>query len=176
MRRPSNIDWVHRTVGKMRTAMPDLCVRTTFIVGYPGETDAEFDALLTFVDEMQFDRVGVFTYSHEPGTPSGDMPNQVPEDVKEARRDALMARQQQISLVRNQSQVGKTLVTLIEGHDRDKEMSFGRSYRDAPEVDGLVILEGTVPIGEMVPVKIDGALDYDLTGHVPVTQPLLMPS
>jgi len=174
MRRPSNIDWVHRTIGKMRTAMPDLCVRTTYIVGYPGETDAEFDNLVSFTREMQFDRVGVFTYSYEADSPSGALPDQVPEDVKEQRRDALMQVQQQISLVRNQQFVGKTMTTLIEGHDRDNEMSVGRTYRDAPEVDGLVIIEGHVPVGEMVPVKINGALEYDLTGSVQIEQPQIV--
>jgi ribosomal protein S12 methylthiotransferase len=172
MRRPSNLDWVHRTIAKMRAAMPDLCVRTTFIVGYPGETEEEFQALLDFVDEMQFDRVGVFTYSHEPGTPSGALPGQVDEQAKEARRDALMLKQQQISLARNQRMVGQTLKTLIEGHD--KGLSFGRTYRDAPEVDGLVIVDGTLPVGEMVPVHIDGALEYDLTGSVRTEQPLIV--
>jgi ribosomal protein S12 methylthiotransferase len=172
MRRPSNLDWVHRTIAKMRSAMPDLCVRTTFIVGYPGETEEEFQVLLDFVDEMQFDRVGVFTYSHEPGTPSGVLPGQVDEKVKEARRDALMLKQQQISLARNQCMVGQTLTTLIEGHD--KGLSFGRTYRDAPEVDGLVIVDGTLPVGEMVPVHIDGALEYDLTGSVQTEQPLIV--
>jgi ribosomal protein S12 methylthiotransferase len=164
MRRPSNIDWVHRTVAKMRAAMPDLCVRTTFIVGFPGETDEEFKTLMDFTAEMQFDRVGVFTYSYEANTPSGAMPDQVREEVKQARRDALMAQQQQISLSRNQRQVGKTLNTLIEGYD--KGLSFGRTYRDAPEVDGLVIIDGQIPVGEIVPVHIDGALEYDLTGSV----------
>ena len=172
MRRPSNVDWVHRTVAKMRTAIPDLCVRTTFIVGYPGETDEEFQALLDFVDEMQFDRVGVFAYSYEAQTPSGALPDQVAPEVQEARRNALMEKQQQISLARNQRLVGKTLRVLVEGHD--KGLSFGRTYRDAPEVDGLVIVDGTLPIGEMVPVHIDGALEYDLTGSVDTEQPLIV--
>ncbi len=171
MRRPSNLDWVHRTVAKMRSAIPDLCVRTTFIVGYPGETDAEFQALLDFVDEMQFDRVGVFTYSYEAQTPSGALPNQVPPELQQERRNVLMEKQQQISLARNQRLVGKTLPVLIEGHD--KGLSFGRTYRDAPEVDGLVIVDGTLPVGEMVPVHIDGALEYDLTGSVE-TEPSLI--
>lgn len=168
MRRPSNIDWVYKTVGKMRDAMPDLCVRTTFIVGFPGETDDEFDGLMKFVEDMQFDRVGVFTYSFEANTPSGAMPNQIPEDTKLARRDALMAKQQQISLAKNQRFVGKTLTTLIEG--RNDGLSVGRSYRDAPEVDGLIILEGDVPPGEMVPVKITGAMEYDLAGTVELAE------
>jgi ribosomal protein S12 methylthiotransferase len=174
MRRPSNIDWVHKTVGKMRAAMPDLCVRTTFIVGFPGEDETEFNGLVQFVDEMQFDRVGVFTYSYEADTPSGAMPDQVPQEVAEARRDALMLRQQQISLARNQRLVGKTLTTLIEGVDKKKNISVGRSYRDAPEVDGLVIIDGTVPAGEMIPVKITGAMEYDLTGSVAQEQPLIV--
>jgi ribosomal protein S12 methylthiotransferase len=166
MRRPSNIDWVHNTIGKMRAAMPELCVRTTFIVGYPGETDEEFDGLMRFVDEMQFDRVGVFTYSYEAQTPSGALPGQVPAEVAEARREALMLRQQQISLARNQRLVGKTLPTLIEGVDRKKGVSVGRTYRDAPEVDGLVIIEGALSAGAIAPVKITGAMEYDLTGVV----------
>ncbi len=164
MRRPANVDWVHRTIGRMRAAMPDLCVRTTFIVGFPGETDAEFEALMQFVDEMQFDRVGVFTYSFEPGTPSALLPGQVDEETKQARRDALMRRQQQLSLARNQQFVGRTLTALIEGYDNN--LSFGRTYRDAPEVDGLVLIEGEIPAGRMTPVKITGALEYDLTGVV----------
>lgn len=137
-------------------------MRTTFIVGYPGETDAEFDGLMKFVDDMQFDRVGVFTYSFEANTPSGALPDQVPEDVKNARRDALMSRQQQISLRRNQRLVGKTMMTLIEGSNDG--LTVGRTYRDAPEVDGLVIIEGDIPAGRMTPVKITGAMEYDLTG------------
>ena len=172
MRRPANVDWVHRTIAKMRAAIPDLCVRTTFIVGFPGETDAEFQSLVQFVDEMQFDRVGVFTYSFELGTPSAELPNHVDEDTKQARRDTLMRKQQQISLARNQQFVGKTLTTLIEGHDNN--LSFGRTYRDAPEVDGLVLVEGTLPTGEMAPVKISGALEYDLTGAVEIAQPAVV--
>jgi ribosomal protein S12 methylthiotransferase len=168
MRRPSNIDWVHKTVGKMRAQISDLAVRTTFIVGFPGETEDEFKGLLDFVEEMQFDRVGTFTYSFEADTPSGAMPDQVPAEVAAERRDRLMAKQQQISLSKNQRQVGKTLLTLIEG--QNDGLSVGRTYRDAPEVDGLVIIEGTVPAGEMVPVKITGAMEYDLTGTVALAQ------
>lgn len=171
MRRPSNIDWVHRTVAKMREAMPALAVRTTFIVGYPGETEAEFQSLIDFVEAMRFDRVGVFTYSYEADSPSGALPGQLPEDVKEARRDALMRVQQGISLARNQSFVGQTLQTLVEGSNDG--LSVGRSYRDAPEVDGLVVIDGEVPPGEMVPVKITGAMAYDLTGTVVREQPLI---
>jgi ribosomal protein S12 methylthiotransferase len=128
------------------------------------------------VDDLQFDRVGVFTYSYEADTPSGAMPNQVPAEIAEARRDALMLQQQRISLARNQAMVGRTLTTLIEGVDEKQGLSFGRSFRDAPEVDGLVIIEGIIPPGQMVPVKISGALEYDLTGQpVMNEQALLMP-
>jgi len=164
MRRPSNMDWVYRTLDKLRRAVPEIALRTTFIVGFPGETDAEFDALLRFVEEVQFDRVGVFVYSYEADTPSGRMPNQVPAEVAEARRDLLMRKQQQISLAKNQRLVGQTLTALIEGHDAQQGISVGRTYRDAPEVDGLVLIEETLPVGQMVPVRINSALAYDLIG------------
>jgi ribosomal protein S12 methylthiotransferase len=171
MRRPANVEWVHNTIAKMRTALPDLAIRTTFIVGYPGETEEEFATLLDFVQEMQFDRVGCFTYSFEPGTPSADLPDQVEEAVKEQRRDRLMSAQQPISLSRNQALVGTTLPVLVEGHAEatDEEgsptgqtISVARSYRDAPEIDGYVLIEGELPTGELVPVRITGALVYDL--------------
>lgn len=164
MRRPANVDWVHRTIGKMRAAMPDLAMRSTFIVGYPGETEDEFQTLLDFVAELRFDRVGVFTFSYEPGTESAALGDPVPEDVKQERRDRLMALQQRISLEKNQAQMGKTLPVLIEG--TGDGLSVGRSYRDAPEIDGMVIVDGEVPPGEMVPVLISGAMAYDLSGTV----------
>lgn len=166
MRRPANVDWVHRTVEKMRAAMPDLAIRTTFIVGYPGETEAEFQALLDFVDGLRFDRVGCFTFSYEPGTTSAALGDPVPAEVKAERRERLMQAQQRISLERNQAQVGKTLPVLVDGHGDG--LSIGRTYRDAPEIDGLVIVEGEVPLGEIVPVRITGAMTYDLTGMVEV--------
>ncbi len=167
MRRPANIDWVHKTIGKMRAAMPDLAIRSTFIVGYPGETEDEFQTLLDFVTELEFDRVGAFTFSFEPGTESAALGDPVPEAVKQARRDRLMEAQQRISLKKNQAQIGRTLNVLIEG--QGDGLSIGRSYRDAPEIDGVVIIDGEVPVGEMVPVRISGALAYDLSGTVETT-------
>jgi ribosomal protein S12 methylthiotransferase len=164
MRRPANIDWVHRTIEKMRRQLPDLALRTTFLVGYPGETEREFKTLLDFVAEMRFDRLGAFTFSFEPGTSSEPLGDPVPTEVKEERRDRLMALQQTISLQKNQAMVGRTLQVLIEG--QGDGLSLGRSYRDAPEIDGLVIVEGAAPIGAMVPVRITGALMYDLSGTV----------
>lgn len=166
MRRPANVDWVHRTIETMRRAMPDLALRTTFIVGYPGETEAEFETLLAFVEEMRFDHVGAFTFSFEPGTTSEPLGDPVPPAVKDERRDRLMALQQTISLRKNQSFVGRTLPVLIEG--QGDGLSLGRSYRDAPEIDGMVIVEGEAPVGTMVPVRITGALPYDLSGTVMV--------
>ncbi|MBN1120186.1 MAG: 30S ribosomal protein S12 methylthiotransferase RimO [Anaerolineae bacterium] len=160
MRRPASVEWVVETVGKLRKAMPDIAIRTTFIVGYPGETEAEFDTLVDFVQDMMFDRVGVFTYSFEPNTPSADLPGQIPAEVKEDRYNTLMEIQQAISLQRNQAQIGRTLPILVEGYGDG--ISVGRSYRDAPEIDGVVIVEGQLPVGELVPVRITGAMVYDL--------------
>lgn len=182
MRRPANVEWVHETIGKMRSAMPDLSIRTTFIVGYPGETDEEFDTLVQFVKDMQFDRVGAFTYSYEIGTPSATLPDQVDDDIKIARRDKLMEIQQPISLQRNQAQVGKILPVLIEGHaeveDDDgptgETISLGRSYRDAPEIDGYIMVQGEAPEGEIVPVRITGAMTYDLVGTVDLGSPIVI--
>lgn len=162
MRRPSNIDWVHRTLGKMRAKIPNLAIRTTFIVGYPGETDEEYQALVDFVKEIRFDRVGTFQFSFEPGTTSEPLGDPIPAEVKQARFEQLMELQQGISMQVNQSYVGKTLDVLVEG--RDKGIAIGRSYRDAPEIDGLVFIEGEARIGEIVPVRITGAMAYDLTG------------
>lgn len=164
MRRPANIEWVHSTIAKMRAAMPDLAIRSTFIVGYPGETEEEFQALLDFTAELQFDRVGAFSFSFEPGTTSEELGDPVPPEVKEERKARLMEQQQHISLKKNQSFIGKTLEVLVEG--RGDGLSLGRSYRDAPEIDGMVLVEGDLPLGEMVPVRITGAMAYDLVGTV----------
>jgi ribosomal protein S12 methylthiotransferase len=164
MRRPANVGRTRRLIAALRDAMPDIALRTSFIVGYPGETEAEFEELLGFVAECRFDRVGVFVYSEEEGTPAADLPDPVPEEVKEDRYDRLMALQQEISLARNQAQVGRRVDVLVEGHGDG--LSVGRSYRDAPEIDGMVLLPGELPIGEMVPVRITEAMEYDLVGEV----------
>lgn len=164
MRRPANMDWVHQTLGKMRQMLPELALRTTFIVGYPGETDAEFQTLLDFVQEIRFDKVGAFQFSFEPGTASEPLGDPVPVEVKQARYEQLMLLQQGISLQRNQAQVGRTLDVLMEG--QGDELSLGRSYREAPEVDGMVLIEGKAPLGALLPVKITGAMTYDLTGVI----------
>jgi ribosomal protein S12 methylthiotransferase len=164
MRRPANMDWVHRTLEKMRAAMPDLALRTTLIVGYPGESEAAFERLLDFVREIRFDRLGCFTFSFEPGTSSEPLGDPIPADEKQARLERLMSLQQKISLECNQAWIGRTLEVLIEGHDHG--LSLGRSYRDAPEIDGLVLVEGKFPAGQIIPVRLTGALPYDLSGVV----------
>ncbi len=183
MKRPAKVEWVYETVGKLREMMPELCVRTTFIVGYPGETDEEFETLLQFMRDLEFDRVGAFTYSYELGTPSALLDNQVDDEVKAERHHRLMALQQGISLKKNQAFVGKTLDILVEGQgegeDEDGKLlgeiiSFGRSYRDAPEIDGMVMVEGALPVGEIVPVRITGATTYDLMGTVDLGQPIVI--
>ena len=172
MKRPSNIDWVHKTLGKMRAAMSDLSIRTTFIVGYPGETDEEFQALVDFVQEIRFDRVGTFQFSFEEGTTSAPLGDPVPAPVKQERFEILMELQQGISMQINQSYVGKTLDVLVEGFDSENGISVGRSYRDAPEIDGLVFVEGKLEVGQIAPVRITGAMAYDLTG-TPVMENLI---
>lgn len=183
MKRP-NITTTRRMLSDLRAAMPDLAVRTTFIVGFPGETEEEFHSLLEFLEAQQFDRVGVFEYSQEEGTPAGAMPHQVSRKVSARRRHEAMVLQQKISLRRNRAFVGTTLPVLIEGvgemvtdsqHSgnamRDPDLncgncvSIGRSYRDAPEVDGVVIVQNELPVGKMVKVKITQASEYDLVGE-----------
>lgn len=163
MKRPS--DRVAKsTVRRLRDAMPDIAIRTGFIVGFPGETEAEFQGLLDFVSEMRFDKVGVFTYCQEDDTPAGAMPDQVPEDVKAERRARVMELQQQISLQKNREFVERELDVLIEG--AGDGISVGRTYRDAPEVDGLVIVQGEWPTDVRLPVHITAAMEYDLLGEV----------
>jgi ribosomal protein S12 methylthiotransferase len=168
MKRPSNPDTVRQMIDRLRSEMPDIAIRTTFIVGSPGETEAEFAELLRFVDEMQFDRVGVFTYSPQKGTPMQAMEGQLPEKVKRRRYRELMEVQQDISYRRNSTQVGRELDVLVESEpgQRDEEgpIFVGRTYRDAPEVDGLAVCRGDAPPGALVRVKITGAGVYDVFG------------
>ena len=168
MRRPANVEWVYRTLEKMRSAMPQLALRSTFIVGYPGETEDEFQTLLDFIQEIRFDRVGAFKFSFESGTTSESLGDPIPPEIKQDRWERLMVLQQGISLQRNQTLVGKTLDVLVEGYGDG--ITLGRSYRDAPEIDGYTIIEGEIPPGELVPVRITGAMAYDLSGIVETQQ------
>jgi ribosomal protein S12 methylthiotransferase len=164
MKRPAGVDRTRRLVAELRAAMPDLALRTSFIVGYPGETEEEFQTLLDFVREIRFDRVGVFLYSPEEGTAAAALDDPVPEPIKVERYERLMALQQPISGEINEGQVGRTFEVLVEGEGDG--LSVGRSYRDAPEIDGLVLIPGNLPVGEMVRTHITGAMEYDLVGAV----------
>lgn len=164
MRRPADVERTRRLIADLRAAMPDIALRTSFIVGYPGETEREFEALLEFVAESRFDRVGVFVYSPEEGTSAVTLPDPVPEQLQVERYERLMTLQQQISREINQAQVGRVLDVLVEG--QGDRLSIGRSYRDAPEIDGLVLVPDDLEIGAMVPVRVTGAMEYDLIGEV----------
>jgi ribosomal protein S12 methylthiotransferase len=165
MRRPADMEWVHSTVATLRERMPEIAIRTTFIVGYPGETEQEFTALLEFVEQLAFDRVGVFTYSREYGTEAVELQDDVPAEVKQLRQAQLMELQQGISLARNQALLGRPLDVLLEGVGDG--LSVGRSYRDAPEIDGLVLIHEELEPGRFIRVQVSEALEYDLVG-VPV--------
>jgi ribosomal protein S12 methylthiotransferase len=164
MKRPSDMEWVHKTIGKLRRAMTDISLRTTFIVGYPGETEAQFQMLLDFMEEIKFDHVGAFTFSFESGTASEPLGDPIPEEVKQDRLERLMKLQEKISLNKNQYWIGKTMDVLIEG--TGDGISVGRSFRDAPEIDGLVLIEDLAEAGSIVPVKITGAMTHDLSGYI----------
>ena len=166
MHRPSDISGVRDTLSQIRTDLPEVALRTTFIVGYPGEDEKSFQKLIDFVQAVRFDHLGVFPYSFEVGTPAERLGDPIPEHVKVERLEYLMQIQAEISLERNQRFIGQTLDVLIEGVDDENQIAIGRSYRDAPEVDGLVVIEGTAPLGELVPVRINSALTHDLVGEL----------
>jgi ribosomal protein S12 methylthiotransferase len=162
MLRPDDMGWVRETIAKMREKIPGIAIRSTFITGFPNETEEEFTALYDFLTEMKFDRVGVFPYYLEEGTSSAAYGDTVPEEIKTQRVDLLMKHQQEISHEINRSFIGKTLDVLIEG-EQDGLLA-GRSYRDAPEIDGLVFVDGKAAVGDIIPVRISSALEYDLIG------------
>lgn len=155
-------------IGKLRREIPDIALRTTLITGFPGEKEEDHEDLKSFVRKMEFDRLGVFTYSPEEGTPAEKMPDQVPEELKESRRDELMRLQQQVSAKKTAAMVGRTLEVLVEGRIPEEGIYVGRTYRDAPEVDGYIFLDAEEEIisGDFVTAKVNGADEYDLTGDV----------
>jgi ribosomal protein S12 methylthiotransferase len=169
MNRPSDPTMTMRLIDHARRSLPGLVMRTTFIVGYPGETDEQFRTLLRFVEEQEFDHVGVFTYSAEAGTKAAALDGAVPVEVAEERRGAIMEAQHRISLRKNRRLVGTTQKVLIEAvgeaedeRGRTEPISVGRASRHAPEVDGLVFVPGAQPVGEFVTVRIAEASPYDL--------------
>lgn len=153
-------------IERIKTALPDAVLRTTFIVGFPGETDEHFAHLMEFVERHEFDHVGVFTFSPEEETPAYKLPNQISQEIMDARRDALMELQQPISWKKNQAEVGKVVDILIEQENPENGQLIGRSARFSPEVDGLVYVEGEAGLGSIVPVRITQADPYDLYGQV----------
>ena len=165
MNRRSTGASIRTTIRKLREAIPDMHIRTTLIVGFPGETEDDFEALLDFVETMRFERLGVFAYSREEGTPAGEMENQIDEAVKEARLDAIMRRQLEISLAVNEAKIGKTFMVLVEERDADGSY-IGRTAYDAPEIDDSVLFTSkrALKAGDFVQVQINDAFDYDLIG------------
>jgi ribosomal protein S12 methylthiotransferase len=163
MNRPHDVGRVACIIADLRRAMPDIALRTSFIVGYPGETEREFQTLLDFMAAMSFDRVGIFSYSREKGTQAARLPRQVPDEVKQERYERAMALQQGISLEKNKQLISQRLEVLIEG--TGDGISVGRSYRDAPEVDGMVLIHEELPVYEFASVHITEALEYDLVGY-----------
>ncbi|MBD1840341.1 30S ribosomal protein S12 methylthiotransferase RimO [Coleofasciculus sp. FACHB-64] len=166
MNRPWQGQVNDQIIERIKTALPDAVLRTTFIVGFPGETEEHFAHLLQFVQRHEFDHVGVFTFSPEEGTPAFTLPNQLPQEVMDIRRDALMEVQQPISLRKNQACVGKMVDVLIEQEHPETGELIGRSARFSPEVDGLVYVQGDVPLGSITSVEITSTDIYDLYGHV----------
>ena len=155
-------------VNKLRREIPDIVLRTTLISGFPGETQEDHEELMGFVDEMEFDRLGVFTYSPEEDTPAATMPDQVAEEVKEARRDEIMELQQEISYDKGTDRIGQELLVMIEGKVADESAYIGRTYGDAPKVDGYIFVQTgeLLMTGDFAKVRVTGALEYDLIGEL----------
>ncbi|MBR2528994.1 MAG: 30S ribosomal protein S12 methylthiotransferase RimO [Blautia sp.] len=157
-----------KTIDWLREEIPDIVLRTTLITGFPGESQEDFVELYNFMDEMEFDRVGVFPYSAEEDTPAAVMPDQIPQEVKEQRRDELMELAQEISLEKGKEKLGQSLMVLIEGKVSGEAAYVGRSYADAPKVDGYIFIQTTQELttGDFVRVRITGSLEYDLIGEL----------
>ena len=155
-------------ISKLREEIPDIMIRTTLITGFPGETQEDHEELMEFVNDMEFERLGVFTYSPEEDTPAAEMEDQIPEDVKEERRDELMELQQEISLDNGEKLIGKTVTAMVEGKVADENAYVGRTYGDAPGVDGYIFINtGEMMMsGDFARVKVTGALEYDLIGEI----------
>lgn len=154
-------------ITKLRNNIPDIALRTTLITGFPGETEEDIDDLLDFVDTMEFDRLGVFTYSPEEGTPAASMTDQVPENIKEERRNRIMELQQEVSLDKSSDMVGRVIPVMVEGKITDDDAYVGRSYKDAPNVDGYVFINTNAQLmsGQIINVSITGSMEYDLIGE-----------
>ena len=166
-RRTSKEELVH-IISRLREEIPDITLRTTLITGFPGETQEQHEELMDFVDKMEFDRLGVFTYSPEEGTPAASMPDQIEESIKEDRRAELMELQQEIAFEQAENMIGKEVLVMIEGKVADENAYVGRTYKDAPNVDGLIFVNTDAELmsGDFAKVKVTGACEYDLIGEL----------
>ena len=162
------MDQIRQIVEKLRKEIPDIVLRTTVITGFPGETEDDFEELMEFVDEMEFERLGVFAYSQEEDTAAASMEDQIPEEIKQERRAQVMELQQEIAFEKSESMVGKILDVMIEGKVADENAYVGRTYMDAPGVDGYIFVQTGVELmsGDFVKVKVTGAVEYDLIGEL----------
>ena len=168
MGRRTNEEQLRDIVEKLRREIPDICLRTTLISGFPGETEEDHEAVMHFVDDLEFDRLGVFTYSPEEDTPAAMMADQIEEEVKEDRRAEIMELQQEIAYEKADAMIGQKVMVMIEGKVADENAYVGRSYKDAPNVDGYVFVNTSLNLmtGDFVPVIITGSYEYDLIGEV----------
>ena len=168
MNRKTNRAELTERIAKLREEIPDIALRTSLIAGFPGETEEDHEELMEFIDEIECTRLGVFTYSPETGTKAAEMDGQIPDDVKEERRDRLMELQQEISSDLSQEQIGKVLTVMIEGKVADENAYVGRTYMDAPNVDGYIFVNTDEELmsGDFCQVKVTGALEYDLIGEL----------
>ena len=161
-------DQLKSVISRLRAEIPDIVIRTTLITGFPGETQEDHEELMEFIDEMEFDRLGVFTYSPEEDTPAASMPEQIPEEIKEDRQAELMELQQDIVFERAEDMIGRELLVMIEGKLADENAYVGRTYKDAPNVDGLIFIHTDEELmsGDFAKVRVTGALEYDLIGEL----------
>ncbi len=168
MGRRTNKEDLIRIVTKLRSEIPDITLRTTLICGFPGENEEQHEELMQFVNDMEFDRLGAFTYSPEEGTPAAEMEHQVPQELKEEWRDAVMELEQEVIFDKNELMTGRELYAIIEGRVADENAYVGRTYRDAPDVDGYVFINTSQELmtGDFVKVRITGAYEYDLIGEI----------
>lgn len=168
MGRRTDQQQLRQMVAKLREEIPDIALRTTLISGFPGETEEDHEILMQFVDEMEFERLGVFAYSAEEDTPAAGFEDQVPQEVKEERRDEIMELQQEIAFENSENMVGRILEVMIEGKVADENAYVGRTYMDAPNVDGFIFINTDIELmsGDFVRAKVIGALEYDLIGEI----------
>ena len=168
MGRKTNKAQIKEIAVKLRKEIKDIAIRTTLITGFPSETDEEHEELMDFVDEMEFERLGAFPYSKEEGTPAYSMDGQIPDEIKEKRRDAIMELQQEVAFDNGDKMIGKEILVMIEGKIVDENVYIGRTYMDAPSVDGNIFIDSYEELitGDFVKVKVTGSKDYDLIGEI----------